>query len=130
MQIGLVPSPREWDLWPEAEALLDPARKLGDFDTVLDDRELLWAVMDSGELLACATTRMTTDKHWEVILVGGHDYRRWVGELDNILGRAARDAGADRMLAMGRAGWRRALEALGWDRMGVVDGMTVYTREV
>lgn len=131
MEIGCVPFPRQWDRWPEAEALLEPARKLADnMDTVLDDGELLWAVMDGDDMVAAITTRMTTDNHWEVLLIGGRDYRRWVEQLDAMFGCAARAAGAVRLVAMGRRGWLKSLLRLGWGQFGVVDGMTVYAREL
>jgi hypothetical protein len=129
--IGLVPNPREWDRWPDAEALLEPARKLADnMDTVLDDGELLWVVMDGDELVAAITTRMTTEKHWEVLLIGGRDHRSWVPKLNILFGAASAEAGATHMVALGRRGWLRELKRLGWAEHGVVDGMTVFSREV
>lgn len=131
MNIGCVPSPREWVRWPEAEALLEPARKLADnMDTVLDDGELLWAVMDGDDLVAAATTRMTTDNHWEVLLVGGRYYRRWIEQLDAMFGAVAAEAGATRLMAFGRAGWRKALSALGWGSVKQDDGFLVYYKHL
>jgi hypothetical protein len=103
---------------------------MGGFDSVLDDDEALFAVMDGNELLAVATAWMSTDKYVEVKLVGGRDYRRWLQPLDERIGAAAAEAGATRMVAFGRAGWRKALSALGWDSLGEDDGMTVYSREL
>jgi hypothetical protein len=129
MMIGSVPDPLNWDRWPEAEALLEPARKLGGFEAVIEPDEALWAVMDGDELLGCATAWLG-EGFVEVKLVGGRDHRRWVSELDQLIGAAGRAAGATRMQAFGRAGWTRSLKALGWDTLGEVDGMTVYHREL
>jgi hypothetical protein len=129
MQIGSVPAPLEWTHWPQAEAFLEPARKLGGFDSVIDPDEALWAVMDEGELIGCATAWLG-DGFVEVPLVGGRDCRRWIAELDQVIGSAAKEAGATWMRAMGRRGWIKILCALGWEVVGEVDGSTVYRREL
>jgi len=130
MIIGGVLSPRQWERWPEAEAMLEPARKLGDRETVLRDDEALWVVMDGDDLLACATARIT-EHGCEVILIGGRDHRRWVGELDRVIGSAAARAGAARMVAMGRRGWLKSLLQLGWAKHSEdADGICIYTREL
>lgn len=130
MQIGCVPDPLNWDRWTEAEAILEPARKLGGFASVLEPDEVLWAVMDGDELLACLTAWLSVDHYCEVKLIGGRDHHRWLGECDRIIGQAAAKAGATRMIGMGRRGWTRSLLALGWERLSEVDGNTVYAREL
>lgn len=129
MMIGAVPDPLSWGLWPQAEAFLEPARKLGGFDTVIDPDEALWAVMEDGELIGCATAWLG-DGFVEVKLIGGRDYRRWIPGLDHTIGAAASGAGASEMRGYGRRGWTKILRSLGWDRLGEVDGMTVYRREL
>jgi hypothetical protein len=84
--VGPVSDPRKWDRWAEAEALLEPARARGDFPSVLDDDEMLFAVIDGDELLAVATAWLSTERFVEVKLLGGRDYKRWLGELDKRLG--------------------------------------------
>jgi hypothetical protein len=129
VEIGSVPAPLEWMHWKAAEALLEPARVLGGFASVIEPDEALWAVMDGGELLACATAWLG-EGFVEVKLVGGRDYRRWLGPLNDMIGAAAKDAGATWMQATGRAGWRKSPSALGWAVMGEVDGTTIYRREL
>lgn len=129
MEIGSVPNPESWEHWAKAKAFLEPARALGGFDSVIEPDEALWAVMEDGELLGCATARMC-EGFVEIPLVGGRDFRRWIAELDNVIGAAGKDAGATWMLAMGRRGWVKILCALGWDVMGELDGSTVYRREL
>jgi hypothetical protein len=85
--------------------------------------------MDGNELIGCATAWLG-DGFVEVKLVGGRDYRRWIRELDTMIGAAASEAGATMLTAMGRRGWVKALCALGWAVIGEVDGMTVYRREL
>lgn len=128
LSVGAIPDPLNWEHWPQAEAFLEPARKMGNFDTVIDPDEVLWVAMNDDELLGCATAWLG-EGFVEVKLVGGRDYRRWIAELDSIIGAAARQAGAAWLQAMGRAGWRKTLPALGWAVMGEADGMTVYRRE-
>jgi hypothetical protein len=130
MQVGWVHDPLNWDRWPEAEALLEPARaRSNEVIDLLGFNELVWAVMDGNELLGCATARLTVDGECEVILVGGRDHRRWLKELDERIGAAAAEAGATRMVACGRAGWAKSLKALGWASEG--EGrLTAYSREL
>lgn len=116
MNIGWVPSPREWSRWPEAEALLEPAAALADEPMeVLGHNHLLWAVMDGDDLIAVATARLTEDGRCEVPLIGGRDHKRWLAELDRIIGLSAAEHGAQWMMGWGRLGWARSLQALGWD---------------
>jgi hypothetical protein len=129
LNIGSVPDPQSWERWPEAEAYLEPARKLGGFDTVIEPDEALWAVMDGDELLGCATAWLVGDL-CEVKLVGGRDHRRWIRELDQAIGAAAAAAGAARLTAWGRAGWVKILRAQGWGSQKMTDGSTAYSRRL
>ena len=129
LNIGVVPNPHLWSHFKAAEALRDPARKLGGFDSVLEPDELLWAVMDGSECLACATAWLG-EGFVEVKLVGGRDYARWIRELDEKIGAAARDAGASRLQAFGRRGWVKALGAMGWETFTMSDGSTAYSRRL
>jgi hypothetical protein len=128
MQIGAVQNPRQWDRWLEAESLLDPARKRGDFPSVLDDDEVLFAVMDGDELLAVATAWLSTEHYVEVKLIGGRDHRRWLGELGNVIGAAAKEAGAVRMIGIGRAGWLRELKRMGWAKLQPVEDHWLFEK--
>ena len=131
MLIGAVGDPLKWGRWPEAEALLEPARARGDFPACLETDEALYVVLDGNELLAAATAwmgRSEGEAYVEVKLVGGRDYRRWVKELDQKIGGDARDAGATRLIAIGRAGWTKSLKALGWDRIGAAEDHWIYSR--
>ena len=124
--IGWVNDPLNWDRWQEAEKLLEKARH-PTAGQILEHNYLVWAVMDGDDLLACATARLTEDDECEVILVGGREHRRWLKDLDNAIGAAAAEAGATRMVACGRPGWRKALKAMGWASEGAGD-LTVYSR--
>ena len=102
---------------------------LGRLDTVLDAGELLWVVMENGECIAAATARIDVEDECEVILVGGTRHREWLRQLDEMIGDAARAAGAVAMIAAGRAGWARGLKALGWSAVSD-GGITKYRREL
>lgn len=130
MIIGAVADPRKWDRWPEAERLLEPARARGGFPSVLDDDEALFAVLDGDELLAVATAWLSTDKYVEVKLIGGRDHRRWLKALDEKIGAVAAEAGATRMIGIGRAGWLRELRHMGWRRLRAVEDHWLYAREL
>jgi hypothetical protein len=114
VKIGVVADPLEWDRWREATALLEPARQRGDFKDVIEPDEALWVVLDGDELLAAATAWLSNDGYAEVKLVGGRDHRRWLLELDEKIGDAARAAGAMELRAWGRRGWVKTLGAMGW----------------
>lgn len=129
MIIGAVPNPREWTHWKAAEAFLEPARAQGGFADVIEPDEALWAVMDGDNLLGCATAWLQGEI-CEVKLVGGRDYRRWLGPLDDMIGRAAAEAGATRLLAWGRSGWTRILRAHGWVSIKMDDGSVAYSRRL
>ena len=130
MNIGAIPNPTEWHKWNEAKAYLEPARARGDFETVWEPDEALYAVLDGGELLACATAWLSTEGYVEVKLVGGKDRHRWLTQLDEAIGCDARGAGATRLIAIGRRGWLRELRRLGWDRIGEVEDSLIYAREL
>lgn len=89
---------------------------------------MLWAVIDEGELLACATAWLSTEDYVEIKLVGGRERHRWLAELNERIGAAAREAGATRLIAIGRRGWLKELKRLGWDSSSEVDGTFVYRR--
>lgn len=131
MICGAVADPLSWDRWPEAEAYLEPARARGDFASCIEPDEALYVVMDGDELLAAATAWLGESEgetYVEVKLVGGRDYRRWIREMDEAIGAAARDAGATRLVAIGRAGWTKSLKALGWENIGAAEDHTIYSR--
>jgi hypothetical protein len=130
MKIGVVPDPLQWDRWSEAETLLEPARARGDFPTVWEPDELLWAVLDGDELLACATAWLSVERYVEVKLVGGRDRHKWLSKLDGAIGAAAAEAGATRLTAIGRRGWLRELKRLGWERVGEVEDQFLYARSL
>lgn len=86
--------------------------------------------MDGDELLACATAWLSTDKYVEVKLIGGRDHRRWLTELDKHIGAVARQAGAVRMIGIGRAGWSRILQRNGWVKCQPVEDHWLFEREL
>lgn len=130
MICGAVSQPLLWDRWPEAEALLEPARARGDFPTVIEPDEALFVVIDGDELLAAATAWLSTDKYVEVKLVGGRDHRRWLKQMDEVIGAAARQAGAVRMVAIGRVGWTKILRRNGWAQCQPVEDNWLFERKL
>jgi hypothetical protein len=127
-RIGAIPNPQDWKRWEEAKTFLEPARQRGSFEDVIEPDEALYVVLDGDELLACATAWLSTEGYVEVKLVGGRDRHRWLSELNEVIGRDARGAGASRMIAIGRRGWLRELRRLGWDSIGEIEDQTIYAR--
>lgn len=130
MQIGAVPNPTEWHRWEEAKALLDPARARGNFTDAIEPDEALFAVLDGDDLLAVATAWLSTEGYAEVKLVGGRDHRRWLSELDTMIGDAARAAGAMELRAWGRKGWAKSLGPLGWAAFPIDHETNGYVRRL
>lgn len=130
MICGPIADPRKWDRWPEAEALLEPARARGGFPSVLDEDEVLFAVLDGNDLLAVATAWLSTEHYVEVKLIGGRDHRRWLGLLDDTIGRLARDAGATRLIGIGRVGWAKSLKRMGWEKLQPVEDHWLFQRDI
>ena len=130
MIVGAVGDPLKWDRWPEAKAYLEPARARGDFKDVIEPDEALFVVMDGDEMLAAATAWLSTDGYAEVKLVGGRERHRWLRELDETIGAAARGAGATRLIAIGRRGWARELGRLGWDCCQPVEDHWLFERKL
>lgn len=121
--IGMIRAPLTWEHWPAAKALLHPALELSDEDWPAVERDLtnndnqLWAVMEGGDLLAAAVTRVALARNGEVAevyLIGGADFPRWIGELDATIAASAHAIGCVAVRAYGREGWKKPLAALGW----------------
>ena len=130
LSVGAVLNPRDWNLWEQAKAYLEPARARGGFADVLEENELLFAVLDGDKLLAAATAWLSTDGFVEVKLIGGRDHRRWLGKLDEVIGTEARAAGADRLIGIGRRGWLRELKRLGWAQLQPVEDHLLFERKL
>ena len=130
MIIGAVPDPLNWDRWPEAEALLEPARARGDFPSCIEPDEALYVVLDGDELLAAATAWLSNDGFVEVKLVGGRNCRRWLKQLDLTIGAAAAEAGATHMIGIGRAEWSRILQRNGWVKLQPVEDHWLFKRDL
>lgn len=122
LRIGIVP-PDHPD-WAQIEAFLKPAAERGNVP-VLEDWHAVWVVYGD-DLLGAATVRRTTGGWGEVVLVGGKDHRRWIHELDDLIGRWLRDEGMTAVRAYGRKGWRKVLT--GWTVIGEDNGITAIER--
>jgi hypothetical protein len=131
--IYVVPNPTSWKRWEEAKALLEPARARGDFEDVIEPDEALFVVMDGDELLAAATAWLGSDNatgetYVEVKLIGGRDHRKWLAALDQRIGAAAAEAGATRMIGIGRRGWLKELRRQGWVQCQPVEDHWLFER--
>lgn len=127
MNIGVLADPQNDPLWPAIEYYLEPAAKRGGVP-VLDENEVLWLVMDGGELLAAATARLTVDDFGEVVLVGGKDHHRWIHQLDCAIGDWMRREGMKAVRAYGRKGWVKVLR--NWAVIGTEQNIAGYEREL
>lgn len=126
MIIGIIPNPLNHPDWPAIKAFLEPAAKRGGVP-VLEAGEQVWAIYDPG-LIGAATARPTLDGFGEVVLVGGVEHSRWIGQLDELIGRWLRDEGMTSVRAYGRKGWRKVLKE--WAMIGESEGVTGYERQL
>lgn len=128
MRIGIQPRPKKCKQWPQIKAWLEPAAKLGGVP-ILERHEVTWTIVNEGEVIGAATARILPDeKLGEVVLVGGKDYKKWIGHLDWLIGCWLKMEGMTAVRAYGRKGWTRELLPLGWRIIGEHDKVTAYER--
>jgi hypothetical protein len=124
VNIGIIAEPERHRDWPAIKAFLEPAAKRGGVP-VLEPHEEVWAIYDP-QLVGAATARLTSDGFGEVVLVGGRDFRRWLGPLDALLGEWMALEGMKSIRAYGRKGWRRILK--NWTVIGSEGDAVGYER--
>lgn len=122
--VGIWPLP----LTDDIIALLQPAADLAGEEIEHGPGWTTWTVHDP-ELIGAAHVRRTTDRAVEVVLVGGKAFREWIGPLDDLIGRWARDEGATCLRAFGRRGWVPVLTKQGWS-VASQGRVTAYVREL
>lgn len=124
MNIGIVPDPLNDPDWPQIEAFLEPAAKLGNVP-ILEEHEEVWAVYGNG-LEAAATARLTSAGTGEIILCGGRNARNWAEPLSDAI--CDWFTTEERKLAhiFGRRGWLKLLPK--WQVIGEREGVTIYER--
>ena len=128
MIIGILPNPTRHKDWAKIKAYLEPAAKMGGVP-VLEKHEEVWTVTEGGELLAAATGRiLPDDKAGEIVLCGGRDVRRWVGQLQWLMCAWFRAEGMERVRIYGRKGWARFLHALGWNTISESGKVVAYEK--
>lgn len=96
----------------------------------VEPNDLLWVAMEGDELCAAAIAWLSTDGECEVKLMGGRDHRRWLGLMSETIGNAAKDAGAYKLVAIGRAGWRRIAALHGWEECHPVGKLWMFERKL
>jgi hypothetical protein len=130
VNVSYLPDPQQRADWGLIEALLQPAVDDGQ-ETFDPDIDVCWAIYDGGTLYGAATTRLRLDGDAELRLAGGHEFRRWIGLLDETVTNWARDAAASRLMMRGRKGWARFAERFGWDASGIDDdGKELFSKDL
>jgi hypothetical protein len=124
LSIGIWP----YELTDEIMDFLRPAAELGLCGIEKGPGWSVWTVHSERMLLGAANVRRTTEPAVEVVLVGGHDCRSWIGELDRKIGLWAKDEGATCLRAFGRRGWVRILCKQGWVAVRESRGIIEYKR--
>lgn len=104
-------------MWPDLYGMLSPAVARGGdttpfelIDDLLADRAQLWVADQAAAVTAIYPGEGIV--HFQ--LLGGRNMKRWLDNLIEVVGNAARDRGLWRMRETGRKGWARVLAAKGW----------------
>ena len=126
MRIGVIADPLKHPDWPKIKAFLEPAARRGGVP-ILEENEAVWAIYDPWPVGA-ATARITAEGFGEIVLVGGRDYRRWIHQLDWLIGAAMRREGMKSVRAYGRKGWIRVLK--NWTVIGSEGDAVGYERRL
>lgn len=129
MNIGALPEPEEYHLWPGVMALLDHAAMLSGFRTY-DPDDIVWLAIDDGIVIGAATSRLIGNQTAELIHVAGTRFREWVPQMENMICLWAKACGARVMQAQGRKGWIRLNKAWGWNVTAQNNGTTYYEKEL
>lgn len=123
-------------LWSSLWPLLEPAvRRSKDALDVLGElraeRAQLWAVFDGKQPVGAVVTRVQdVDGEKRVLfwLVGGTRAREWGADIVAIVERWARDLGCEALWGVGRRGWVKHMQALGFERVEDHDGQPAWRR--
>ena len=132
----MVPPDRIQDEWHAAVPVLRKAvaRSGGRhtmktlFEMLKSGEGQMWAIYEGEEMVGVATTRIAdypAKRFLAVDFIAGERVREWIEQLDETLGRFARDVGAKAMEGIGRKGWDGLMRSRGWAR-----SMTIMEREV
>lgn len=113
-------------VWSTVAPLLAPAVALSNgrvdmasvFEWLSDRRYILWVAYSTDRIIRAAfvtrEARYPRRKMLTIDIAGGSEMRSWVTEADRVFRAYARDVGLDGVELAGRAGWAKALKALGW----------------
>ena len=117
LELGFLPDPENWHLWPDLLALIDTAAKRGGF-RAWDENDLAWIAIDKGEVIGVATTRMLVGGQAELMHIAGVRHREWCPHLEAMICDWARANDCDFLISQGRKGWWPIAKRLGWQQAG------------
>lgn len=106
---------------------------------IYEKNEVLWAIYEhegnhpflppEPVLIGAATTRLLPKiKAAEISLAGGIKGRSWIGMLDKMVGEWAILEGAEKLIVLGRKGWKRMQK--NWVVIGEKNGIIEYHRNL
>lgn len=81
-----------------------------------------WAVLDRGEVTACALTFMQNDETKTCVIshCAGRDYEQWVGQLLATIRVWSHSLGSTKLEAVTRPGWEKVLRPFGMVKKHVI----------
>lgn len=127
IETGWLPEEAAAPLWNDLLTLLDMAAAHGD-GAPFDPDDLLWIASEDGMVIGAVTTRLPDEGAAELKNIAGIRGREWIPALEAKICGWARDAGKDRIVSRGRAGWRRIVSGMGWRVTGEANGLTLFEK--
>jgi hypothetical protein len=89
------------------------------FNDLLRHAMTLWTIRDHGNLVGAYVTKVecgSKGKALNIIALGGIGMADWIASFDRAVSIYAREHRCAYIFEMGRPGWRRVLDPLGWWR--------------
>jgi hypothetical protein len=128
LRIVYLPDAEHSSLWPEIEAMLEPAARLGGCE-INEPEDTIWAAFDGDDMAAAFTLRMTNEA-LELRCAGGTRLWEWVDPLDAMMTEIGRAYGL-KLHCRGRKGWARFAKRCGWKFVGNDEReMPMFEKEV
>lgn len=95
-----------------------------------DGRAELWAVLDDAQPIGAAVTQVKPGGRLLFWQIAGERVREWSALLIDAVEAWARSMGCTALYGVGRRGWARIVEPLGFERVPDIDGRATWERRI
>ena len=99
------------------------------YQMVADGRADLWVVLDGNQPIGAVVTQIRDDRLllWQI---GGRRVREWAKPFVGTIALWAIGHNCRALYGVGRKGWKRIVEPLGFERIADIDGMPAWQRRL